>query len=183
LKKIAAIGLLALLLYNTFGLSVAVLFFDNQYKMATPVSEGDDYQTLKIYVPALPYSTNWENSDGMEGLVQANGEYFNPTHVAHKNDTLYVTLKSNQAARDHFFELANMMEVLTHPDSDLPDGTHGKAISLLDNLLKIYVQSSQQLVVPKFAFINTVVFQNYDATTTAYQSFRAKLKTPPPECA
>lgn len=180
LKKIAAIGLLLLLLYNMFGLATAIIFFDDQYKLPSVVSSTDDYQLLKVYMPSLPYSADWENSEAIEGLLQNNGKFYNTTRVQHSNDTLYVTIKSNQAARDRFFELANQMESLSDP-SKSPDTSHGKALKQLNNLLKNYLQNTNQYTFPEQPATRMEVLVVYSPEQTVHSSFLLSLPTPPPE--
>lgn len=180
MKKIAAIGLLVLLLYNTFGLTIAILFFENDFKIASPVDQNDNWKVVKLYLPSLPYSETWESEDGMEGLLPENGDFYNATHILHQNDTLYVTLKSNLAARDRFFELANEMESLNN-DKQLPHDQRSKTLALLRDLLKNYVPNSE-----KFEFYpgNIEILANVAFPLPAqitYTSKEQNLNTPPPE--
>ncbi|MEZ4901139.1 MAG: hypothetical protein R2822_04955 [Spirosomataceae bacterium] len=147
MKKLTAIGLLILLLYNMFGLTVAVLFFEDDYQTASAISENDDWQTVKMHLPTLPYNTSWENTDGQEGLIRQGNDFYNITEQRHENDTLYVTLKSNQNARDRFFELANMIQEITNQSTDSSESPFSKAIKHLSDLLKIYL-SNPSLVWP-----------------------------------
>jgi hypothetical protein len=181
LKKIAPICLLALLLYNTFGLSFAILFFEKDFQVASVTDVKADWKVMKMYLPSLPYSDNVEITDNIEGLVRQNGDFYNPTHILHENDTLYVTLKSNQAARDHFFELANAMEMLSNPETDFPNNPYSKAIKLLDNLLKNYVSNTFE-----FTFLAARTFDqqtefNISPVKDVYASIDIRLPTPPPE--
>ncbi|MBE9461840.1 hypothetical protein ACFP1I_31465 [Dyadobacter subterraneus] len=180
MKKIVAIGLLILLLYNMLGLTTAVLLFDNQYKSAASSSHGDDYQLLKVYVPSLPYTTSWENDEEIEGLTKSNGNFYNTTHVLHTNDTLYITLKSNQPARDRFFELANQMQSMTDP-GNTPDSSHGKALKLLDNFIKNYVQNIYQFSIHHQLSSPGDVIAIYPSKEVKPTRFLIKLQTPPPE--
>jgi hypothetical protein len=181
LKKIAAIGLLFLLLYNMFGLTTAILLFDDQYKLPSAAGQGDEYQLLKVYVPSLPYTSDWENTDGLEGLTESQGKFYNTTHVLHSNDTLYVTLKSNQPARDRFFELANRMQSLTDSRDQAPDSAQGKALKLLDNLLKNYVQNDHRFVILPQDYKAAKEAVAFAAKKTKHHFFLLKLPTPPPE--
>ncbi|KAA6441210.1 hypothetical protein FEM33_03565 [Dyadobacter flavalbus] len=181
MKKIAPIGLLALLLYNTFGLTFAVLFFEKDFKVASLTDGKEDWKVMKMYLPSLPYSDNVEISDNIEGLVRQDGNFYNPTHILHENDTLYVTLKSNQAARDHFFELANAMEMLSNPETDFPNNPYSKAIKLLGNLLKNYVPSTFEFDIPKTCFSDQRSEFNNLPVKRVYASIDIRLPTPPPE--
>jgi len=181
LKKIAPICLLALLLYNTFGLTFAILFFEKDFQVASVTDGKADWKVMKMYLPSLPYSGHVEITDNIEGLVRKDGNFYNPTHILHENDTLYVTLKSNQAARDQFFELANAMEILSNPESDFPNNPYSKAIKLLGNLLKNYVSNAFEFTFPATHTFNQQTEFNILPVKDVYASIDIRLPTPPPE--
>jgi hypothetical protein len=181
LKKIVAIGLLVLLLYNMMGLTTAILFFDNEFKSASFSGDQSDLHLLKVYLPSLPYSTDWENAQGFEGLTKSNGNFYNATHVLHANDTLYVTLQTNQTARDRFFDLASQMQSITDPGDHTPDSQQGKALKLLDNLLKNYVQNIHHFSIPNQSLDASKAMAVYSFQNIRLTGFLLKLPTPPPE--
>ncbi|WP_353720849.1 hypothetical protein [Dyadobacter sp. 676] len=181
MRKIASIGLLALLLYNMFGLSLAVLFFEKDYQIASS-GDSSEAKVMKIYLPSLPYSGNLEITENLEGLVKRDGQFYNPTHVLHENDTLYVTLRSNEAARDRFFELANAMQVLNDPHTDIPQSPYGKAVELLGNLLKIYIPNNFKFPARSDDIIREGQPFGNRFVTVRYSSFKTPLASPPPEC-
>lgn len=136
---------------------------------------------MKLYLPSLPYSDSWETTDALEGLVQTDGNFYNPTHIVHKNDTLYVTLKSNQVARDQFFELANMMEMMTDNNKDFPQNAQNRALKLLNDLLKNYIPCSQQY---ELALVHneSIILTNHQLQTLSlYSGYEINLNSPPPE--
>lgn len=180
MKRLASIGLLALLLYNTFGLSLAILLFDKGYE-ATSTTETSDEVIMKMYLPSLPYSGNLEIDQRIEGLVRQNDQFYNPTHISHENDTLYVTMQSNQAARDHFFELANAIQVLNDPQTDIPQSPYGKAMKLLGNLLKIYLPNTEQHAFPSVALKPSQALPSWHYGIDRYLSAEVLHTSPPPE--
>ncbi|QRQ99424.1 hypothetical protein [Dyadobacter sandarakinus] len=182
MKKIASIGLLVLLLYNMFGLSFAVFFFDKNYQSAAVNVAGTDPEILKLYLPSLPYSENTEiQPESLEGLIRRDGNFYNPTSITHSNDTLYVTLQSNQAARDHFFELAGAMQAASNPENALPGNPYTKVLKLLGSLLKIYIPNTANYSWPQEAIAASVI-QCYEVTRICtYTAATASLPTPPPE--
>jgi len=182
LRRLASIGLLALLLYNMFGLSLAVLFFEKDYQIATSDEPGQEV-VMKMYLPSLPYSSNLEITENIEGLIRQDGQFYNPTHILHQNDTLYVTLQSNEAARDHFFELANAIQVLNDPQTDVPENPYGKAMELLGNLLKIYIPNTQQFPARSEAITQEMrsAASNNHYVAVHYLSYQTSLASPPPE--
>ncbi|PSL24758.1 hypothetical protein [Dyadobacter jiangsuensis] len=181
MRRLASIGLLILLLYNMFGLSCAVLFFEKDYQIAASKVTGESL-IRKMYLPSLPYSGDLEMPENIEGLVRQDGQFYNPTHVLHQNDTLYVTLQSNEAARDHFFELANAIQVLSDPQADMPQSPYGKAIKLLSNLLKIYIPNTQQFPDHSGAVARQIrLSANNRYVAAHYMSRQTSQASPPPE--
>ncbi|SDD89045.1 hypothetical protein SAMN04487996_102440 [Dyadobacter soli] len=181
MRRLASIGLLALLLNNMFGLSLAVLFFEKDYQIATSCGPAEE-KILKMYLPSLPYSGNLEITENIEGLVRQGWQFYNPTQVFHENDTLYVTLQSNEAARDHFFELANAIQVLNDPQTDVPESPYGKAMQLLSSLLTIYLPNTQPFPVRSEAIVfetRSSVISHY--TAPHYLPYQTSLASPPPE--
>ena len=181
MKKIAAIGLLVLLLYNTLGLTFAIFFFEENFKVVSPVSQNDDWKLIKVYLPSLPYSGTWENTDQIEGLLQEDGSFYNATHLVHKNDTLYITLKSNQVARDQFFELAGMMEMITDNNKEFPESAQNKALKILNDLVKNYIPSSQIFQLINYDTESSIACVYQLLARSTYASYEVHLNTPPPE--
>ncbi len=181
MRRLASIGLLALLLYNMFGLSLAVLFFEKDYQIAA--SRGSHQEmVMKMYLPSLPYSGNLEITENIEGLVRQDGQFYNPTRILHENDTLYVTLQSNEAARDHFFELANAIQVLNDPQTDVPQSPYGKAMEQLSSLLKIYIPNNQPFQLRSERIAQEIrPSANNHYMAAHYLSFQTSLASPPPE--
>lgn len=181
MKKLLPIALLVLLLYHMFGLSFAILSFENDYRVASVSNDENEIRLMKMYLPSLPYSDGIEVSGDMEGLVRQDGNFYNPTSVLHENDTLYITLTSNQAARDHFFELANAMQVVTDPETDLPRQPYSKMIKLLGSILKNYVPNSHEFTIYPKQFLPEKQPLFPAAFELTYISFESLLSTPPPE--
>lgn len=180
MKKLTAIGLLLLLLYNMFGLTVTVLLFDKDFRTASPTAENDEWQTLKMHLPTLPYNTTWENAEGQEGLIRHGDEFYNVTEQRHENDTLYVTMKTNQTARDRFFELADQIQEMTDQTAQSPDSPMGKAVKLLSDLLKVYLPTSI-MEWPTAQVIESLSQENYATPTNSLLQAVLLLHCPPPE--
>lgn len=181
MRRLTSIGLLALLLYNMFGLSLAVLFFEKDYQIAASDSPGQAL-VMKMYLPSLPYSENLEITENIQGLVRQNDQFYNPTHILHQNDTLYVTLQSNEAARDHFFELANAIQVLNDPQTDVPKSPYDKAMELLGSLLKIYIPTTRQYLFGSESIAQQPCSSaNSHFVAAHYLSYHTLRASPPPE--
>ena len=181
MKKIAAIGLLVLLLYNTFGLTFAIFFFENDFKVASSAVTNDEWTVVKSYLPQIPYSENWENSEGIEGLLQKDGNFYNATNVLHQNDTLYVTLKTNQNARDSFFELVGKMDSLTNSDRGTSGNAENKALKLLSSLFNIYTLDTNTFEFFQCDYRNLALIGYPVLNEIIYTSHEINLSSPPPE--
>lgn len=180
MKKLTAIGLLLLLLYNMFGLTVAVLFFEEDFQTASPMMEDDEWQTVKMPLPALPYNTAWENPEGQDGLIRQGNDFYNIMHQRHENDTLYVTLKSNQHARDRFFELAEMIQEITDQTADSPESPFSKAIKVLSDLVKVYLPNSS-MEWPNALMADMPANSAYASPNQSLLQSVQLLHSPPPE--
>lgn len=181
MKRLLPIGLLVLLLYNTFGLTFAVLFFDNHYQESSVSSLHDELRVVKMHLPSLPYSGDLQITETPEGLIRQNDQFYNPTQVLHQNDTLYVTLKSNQAARDEFFALANAMQIMSDPNAKLPENPYSKAMKLMDNLLKNYISNSHEISFQTASFTDPLPLLTGRCSKNIYSAIFIQLTSPPPE--
>ncbi|MCF2499580.1 hypothetical protein [Dyadobacter chenhuakuii] len=179
MKRLLSIALLGLLLYNTFGLAVAVLCFDREFETAEKSEIALKHEVLAIPAPSLPYTTSWENEDGTAGLIKKDGEFYNVVHQKIENDTLFVTLQSNASARERFFELAGSMNDL--PESDLAKKSPSKrALKLLNDLVKSYlpIETRSQLAFECYQLTNSVSFPDYFALLPSSPHL---AESPPPE--
>lgn len=181
MKRLLPIGLLVLLLYNTFGLTFAVLFFDNHHQNASISSSNDELMVVKMHLPSLPYSGDLQITDLPQGLIRQNDQFYNPTNVLHQNDTLYVTLKSNQVARDDFFALANAMQILSDPNAKVPEDPYSKAMKMVDNLLKNYVSNVNEISFQAASFTEPSPLSMGVASKNIYLANFIQLTSPPPE--
>ncbi|MCF2487321.1 hypothetical protein [Dyadobacter sp. CY347] len=181
MKRLLPIGLLVLLLYNMFGLTFAVLFFDNHHQKAPVSSSNDDLMVVKMHLPSLPYSGDLQITDLPQGLIRQNDQFYNPTNVLHQNDTLYVTLQSNQVARDDFFALANAMQILSDPNAKLPEDPYSKAMKMVENLLKNYVSNTNEISFQPVSFAEPAPLTTGVASKNIYSANFIQLTSPPPE--
>lgn len=136
-KSFVAISFLILLLYHLIGLPLAVLTFEQSYESATPVSRADQWKMVKLPI-SLPYTSTWENSDGQDGLIQDGTVFYNIVRQHYANDTLYTLLKTNQSARERFFELADQFQQLDN-DQEETHSPLGRLLKLLKDRLTTYL--------------------------------------------
>ncbi|MCF2490324.1 hypothetical protein [Dyadobacter sp. CY347] len=179
MKRLLSITLLGLLLYNTFGLAVAVLCFDKEFEIAKKSENPSKQEILAIPAPSLPYTTSWENEDGTAGLIKKDGEFYNVVHQKIENDTLFVTLQSNASARERFFELAGSMNDFSDSDKDKKSPSK-RALKLLNDLVKSYlpIETRSRLAFECVMLTNSVSFRDYSASPG---SSAPSFESPPPE--
>lgn len=179
MKKILSIGLFVVLLYHMFGLSVALLSFENEYRSASPVAGNDRWDTIKIPLEQLPYVAYQEIPVEQEGLIQKDGDFYNIVRRYYQNDTLYIILKTNQNARERFIELSHQVQESLDAASKAPVTPARKAIELLQGLTKIYL-SNPVLVLPPLLFSALLPAPFYgDFTRVLSDPFLALLSPPP----
>lgn len=164
------------------GLSMAVLCFEKDYQVAALSGQPGDRKVIKMYHPNVPYSPEVELSGEINGLIRSENHFYNPVQVRHANDTLYITLESNQGARDRFVELAGAMEMLSDTSSEIPQSPYSKAVKLFGSLFNSYLPAgafnSFQFISRSFP-INTK--QYHLLNPGIYISYNSQLSTPPPE--
>ncbi|WP_018620129.1 hypothetical protein [Spirosoma luteum] len=137
MKSFVAIGFLILLLYHLIGLPLAVLTFEQSYESATPVSLADQWKLVKLPI-SLPYTSTWENTDGQDGLIQDGNVFYNIVRQHYANDTLYTLLKTNQSARERFFDLADQLQQLNN-DQETTQSPLSRLLKLLKDRLTTYL--------------------------------------------
>ncbi|MCF0051089.1 hypothetical protein MUK70_25690 [Dyadobacter chenwenxiniae] len=179
MKRLLSIALLGLLLYNTFGLAVAVLCFDQEFATAKKSENTLIHEVLAIPAPSLPYTTSWENEEGTVGLIKKDGEFYNVVHQKIENDTLFITLQSNTSARERFFELAGSMNDLSDSDKSKKSSSQ-RALKLLNDLVKSYlpIESRSELACHFIRLTNLVSFQDF---AISFRSSPRSFESPPPE--
>lgn len=181
MKRLLPIGLLALLLYNMFGLTYAVLFFEKDYQISSLASADEEVKVIKMHLPSLPYAGDLQIAQAPEGLIRQDDNFYNASQVLHENDTLYVTLKSNQAARDHFVALANAMELLNEPAANDAQNPYNQAIKLLNDLVKHYTPNDVQLYFHPGTFVEESLSLVNVSGKDIYSAIFMQLPNPPPE--
>ncbi|GAB3969344.1 hypothetical protein GCM10028806_15320 [Spirosoma terrae] len=113
---------------------------EDTYESATPVSTNDHWKLLKLPL-SLPYVSPWENEDGRAGLIQDGNEFYNVVHQRYANDTLYTLLKTNQNAKERFFELVDQLQQFTDntDQSESPKTPVGRLLKLLKDRFTTYL--------------------------------------------
>ncbi|WP_020595966.1 hypothetical protein [Spirosoma panaciterrae] len=179
MKALTAIGFLVLLLYHWIGLPLAVFTFEQGYESATPVSTDDQWKVVKLPI-SLPYTSAWENTDGHEGLIQDGDEFYNIVHQQYANDTLYTVLKTNQNAKERFFDLAEQLQEMNSNDQSLPKTPLGRLLKLLGERFTTYLPPSPYyLAQPDVQSLQSS--KGFGVIQLAYAAIGIDAPSPPPK--
>jgi len=177
LKRFIAIGLLLLLLYNMFGLTVAVLCFEENYRTSSNIIFDDKWKIIKI--PTTSKDAHYSEED-KERLVRSGNDFYNIMHEYSENDTLYVILKSNQNAQERFSELTALIQGTSNQASDTPSSPFTKILKLLGDLQKIYLSEPFPLDLNR-QVSELINHPFYTEPQQTYHQVIHLLHSPPPE--
>jgi len=180
LKKLLSTGLLIVLLYHMFGLSVALLCFEDDYQSASPVAQNDEWDIIKIPLQELPYVSYQEIPAEQEGLIRKDGDFYNIVKQYHKDDTLYIVLKTNRDARERFTELSMQVQESLDATSKAPINPVKKTIALFSGLIKTYI-SNGNLDWPPLLCSEILLQTVYSFAPKLIPDSIFHLLSPPPE--
>ncbi|WP_250630307.1 hypothetical protein [Rhodoflexus caldus] len=173
MKKLIAIGLLCLFTYHLLRHHAAEWLVWHCHNHVLPQYSG---QKVVIKLPvSLPYTAEWQ-SDGNHQLIRNRNEFYNIVEQRYENDTLYTVLQSNQAAREQFFALADMVQQETEAPSPV-----SSALKLLKNLSDYYFFASLSVIEVIFYTSSTIQTAGY--VGVCYCSPVSSIPTPPPQAA
>lgn len=178
MKSFTAIGFLGLLLYQLVGLPLAVLTFEQDYQTASPVRLADEWKLVKLPI-SLPYTDAWENPDGQTGLVRDGDAFYNIVHQRYANDTLYTLLKTNQNARERFFDLADQLQQL-NADQGATQSPLSRLLKLLKDRLTTYLLPAVWQLA-QAVLTDEAITVNYTAVASTRYRADFALLSPPPE--
>lgn len=119
MKKLAAILLILLFLFNLIGYKLLTEYLesradtDMQAKLDISDYNEDNLVTIKVATRLLPYIYNSDNFQSIDGTITIDGVDYNYVKVRYYNDTMELKCIPNEAktgitnARDEFAKLAN----------------------------------------------------------------------------
>ncbi len=95
MKKLAAILLLGVLIFNCAGYRLLLSFMDKQatvrLEQRLDAGDYDESQLVEVKIPLnLPYHNNWSEYETFYGQVNYDGKYFQYVKRKVSNDTLYL---------------------------------------------------------------------------------------------
>lgn len=180
LIRIASILLISLLLYHTFRAVVILYFLEDTHITASHEAEQDEWVIVKLPV-SLPYATNWEDTEGKEGLIKHGDQFYNIVEQRYQNDTLYTTLKTNISAREQFFSIIEEMNELLGKTAENSNAKnpYTSLIKLFNQVSTVYIASYFSNTDPRLAYYFTQTVVSY--TNTSFLSPSFPVNTPPPK--
>lgn len=159
MKKLAAIFLLALFLFNFAGYRLlfdyAQQLSDSRLQAALDKNQYDERDLVTIKVPlSLPYQTSWKEVERVDGEVNLDGKIYKYVkRLYSEGEMIYWCLPNEQkmqlqTARDEFFKYANdLMQNSSSKKSDHSNNSFSK------NTLSDY--DDHQISYQTFSFNNS----------------------------
>jgi hypothetical protein len=140
LKKIAAILLICLLLFNWYGYRFVTNYLqtkaDNQLEARLDVNDYDESQLIEIRVELnIPYQYSWSNFERHSGEIEINGKIY--AYVKRKVEDGYLVLKCipNTVKQD----IKKVDNILFTVNNGLDQEHNGKNNSPLNNIFKSFL--------------------------------------------
>ena len=123
LKKITAIGLLILILFNALGFYGG--FVGLRYKARKEIVQrldDDEYrhdETITLKVPlSIPYNTDDDNYERVNGEIEYQGEFYRLVKQKLSNDTLYIVCIRDIKSKQIKQALADYVKSFTDKPAD-----------------------------------------------------------------
>ena len=183
MKKLAAILLVSVLLFNWFGYRVLSDIIEHHADLALEQrldnSDYDESQLIEIKVAIdLPYQTNWKEFERVDGEIEVDGIHYKYVKRTVYNDSLILLCLPHESkmklhsARDEFFKLVNDLQ---HPSQN-KKSDNGNSVSA-KNPVTEYYSSQNNWLIPR---LTALFFQSYiDHSSSLSSGFTSSAEQPP----
>ena len=183
MKKLAAILLLVLFLFNIIGYRLLFYMVQKQNDAALETSldkeEYNENELVTIKVPlSLPYQTNWKEFERVDGEISFDGKIYKYVKRKVEDGQLVLMCLPDehkmrlQTARDDFFKLANDLTSTNSPKKS------GNSVSFKAVFSDFEQQQDQWSV----ALISYKTVYEMPANVAATKSRNQNSPEQPPEC-
>jgi hypothetical protein len=176
LKKIAAILLLLLFVFNLFGYKLLFYLLQNQsqQQMQSLLDKrqytDDELVTIKVPL-SIPYFTNWAEFEEYNGSIEVNGQHYNYVKRKVFNDTLILLCLPNEGQNQLAKAKDDFEKSIAFAQAPATGNKNSSAILVLKAMLGTFNQHADayQLKLPGVATALHLVFNNnniYNPTLT-----------------
>ena len=183
MKRLAAILLLCVLLFNWVGYRVLSDYFvqkaDQALEQRLDNDEYDESQLIEIKIPLkLPYQSTFKKFERFDGEIEVNGTHYKYVKRAVYNDSLILLCLPNEgkmklkSAQDEFFKLVNDIQNPS-PNKKSDNSTHS-----VKNPVTEYYNTSNNWLVPK---LTALFSQHFITNSSSYSSGFTISPEQPPE--
>lgn len=170
LKKLFAISLTALLLFNLAGYRIWFYYQDIRSAARVQASldrnEYDEKDLITIKVPiSLPYFSNWNDFERYDGSIEVNGQHYNYVKRKVYNDTLVLLCLPNKE-QNMLSESKSVFEGLVS-NGQSPSHNKQNTSLLLNSFIFLFWHKSTSylFVLPPAGMLNyRLVNNNFTAT-------------------
>lgn len=160
LKKLVAILLLALLLFNWYGYRIVSAYLlnrsDERMEARVENNDYDESQLMELRVPIhLPYHNDWSDWETYSGEIEIEGVHYNYVKRKVEKDELVLLCLPNtekqmvQSARDNFFKLVNDLQ----QNNNGKKADHGQAFAF-KGLFSEYQQENNNWTIDQLSDLN-----------------------------
>jgi hypothetical protein len=183
LRKIAAILLICLLLFNWYGYRFVTNYLqkkaDTQLEARLDVNDYDESQLIEIRVELnIPYQYSWSNFERHSGEIELNGKIY--AYVKRKVEDGYLVLKCipNTVKQD----IKNADNILFTVNNGLDQEHNGKNNSPLNSILKSFLSDYDSDFSSYYLnALQDVSNKSFQAVPSFFNSIYLPVSEQPPE--
>jgi hypothetical protein len=166
-KKLGAILILGVMLFNGFGYRIVANYFDQKAsEHFVAIIEENDYNeadlvTIKTPVN-LPYYANNAKFERVDGEMVINGMVYQYVQRRVYNDSIEIKVLANQDrlhiknAREDFYKLAQDLQKNSEDKKSTPSGKSSSKLLTFD-----YISTNNQFELVKNTVLNNTIGSNY----------------------
>lgn len=176
MKKILAILLLLLLVFNLYGYRLWFCYLQQQsQQQIAKIIDRDSYEdseliTLKVPL-SLPYSTSWSDFERYDGNIEIDGQHYSYVKRKVCNDTLVLLCLPNTRQNKLTSNQKNF-EKLYYNGYGQVNNKAGSPLLLVklltgeyDDSIACYQLTDLFVVLPKYTAFNNVLYYFYSITS------------------
>ncbi|MGI8950521.1 MAG: hypothetical protein ACR2FN_02940 [Chitinophagaceae bacterium] len=184
LKKLSAILLLALFIFNLFGYRIVFCYLqqqsDRQFEASIDKEDYNETDLITIKIPlSLPYQTDWKDFERVNGEVNFNGKIYKYVKRKVYNDELILLCLPDESkmrlenAKVEFFRCTNDLQ---------QNSSSKKSDNSSSNNLKNIVSDFEKLNTEKINFLNPQkINYSFAQNISSFLSRANSLPERPPE--
>ena len=185
MRKIAAILLLIIFIFNWFGYRIVANYAqsvaDRELEAQLDTDDYDISQLIVLKVPLhMPYQSNWDDFERFDGEIEVEGVHYKYVKRKVHNDSLILLCLPNESkskiekAKNNFFERVNDLQ-----SASSPKGAERADNTTIKNILSDYFFNKNNWQIPPPANPSRVYWCE---NSTLQSLFSKEVSEKPPDC-